>query len=44
MENVVRSNFAGKINSEIFKSIDHKADTAVSNSAISKVYEREADE
>lgn len=44
MENVVRSNFAGKINSEIFKSIDHKADTAVSNSAISKVYEREAEE
>ncbi len=44
MENVIRSSFAGKINSEIFKSIDHKADTAVSNSAISKVYEREAEE
>lgn len=42
MENVVRSNFASRINSGRFTGIDHKTNVAVNDSAISKVYEREA--
>lgn len=44
MENVVRSNFASRINSERFTGIDNKANVAVNDSAISKVYEREVEE
>lgn len=44
MENVVRSNFAGRINSGRFTGIDNKADAKVNDPAISKVYEREAEE
>ena len=44
MENVIRSNFASRINSERFTDIDNKADVAVNHPAISKVYEREVEE
>lgn len=43
MENVVRSNFASRFNSERFTGIDNKAGVAVNHPAISKVYEREVE-
>ena len=42
MENVVRNNFASRINSERFTGIDNNV--AVNDSAIPKVYEREVEE
>lgn len=44
MENVVRNNFASRINSERFTGIDNNAGVAVNDSAIPKVYEREVEE
>lgn len=44
MENVIRSNFASRFNSERFTGIDNKAGVAVNDPAISKVYEREVEE
>lgn len=44
MENVIRSSYAGRFGSERFTGIEKNADAKVKNSAISKVYEREAEE
>lgn len=44
MENVIRNNFAGSIGSGKSTCIDNSASVAVNDPAISKVYEREAEE
>ena len=44
MENVIRSSFAGRFGSERFTGIEKNADAKINHSAISKVYEREAEE
>lgn len=44
MENVVRFNFANKLNSERFTGINGNTKLSANNSVIPKIYEREAEE